>query len=107
MLVDIVCFPVLTPESNVVVLSKHLNEEAVDALEFFYGQGTGVLLPKTEPGWLVPDENSALFLTNLFEQRIDDKKPQRDGNGTLAISVNDSVSDNLCARLQREANVSS
>ncbi|KAF3564074.1 hypothetical protein DY000_02014195 [Brassica cretica] len=79
MLVDIICLPVFN--------------------------GVGVLLSKTEPGWLVPDESSAFKLTRLFEQRLDCEKPQREG--TLSNSVGDSVKDYPCARLQREANVSS
>ncbi|WZZ88025.1 hypothetical protein YC2023_116604 [Brassica napus] len=105
MLVDIICLPVVFPKPNVIVLSKHMEKEAVGCFQGMYFNGVGVLLSKTEPGWLVPDESSAFKLTRLFEQRLDCEKPQRED--TLANSVGDSVKDYPCARLQREANVSS
>lgn len=83
-LVDITCLPLLFPKPNVIVLSKHMEEEAVGCFQFMYMSGVGVLLSKTEPGWLLPDESSAFELTSLFEH-LDCEKPQRED--TLANSV--------------------
>ncbi|CAH8387808.1 unnamed protein product [Eruca vesicaria subsp. sativa] len=60
-------------------------KEAVDHLEIMYSNGVGVLLSKTEPDWLVPNENSALELTRLFEQCLHCDKPHKEG--TLANSL--------------------
>ena len=97
MLVDIICLPVVFPKPNVIVLSKHMEKEAVDCFQVMYFKGVGVLLSKTEPGWLVPDDSSAFELTRLFEQHLDCEKPQRED--TLANSVDHP--------LDEETNVSS
>ncbi|XP_013645738.2 uncharacterized protein LOC106350393 [Brassica napus] len=97
MLVDIICLPVVFPKPNVIVLSKHMEKEAVDCFQSMYFNGVGVLLSKTEPGWLVPDDSSAFELTRLFEKHLDCEKPQRED--TLANSVDHP--------LDEETNVSS
>lgn len=87
MVVDIVTWALKNSvPSNLIVLSKKfgIDLDPSNCVESLYMKKYGVLLSNTEPGWELPSETNAHFLTSLFDggapsgSRLNNNKRKRD-----------------------------